>query len=506
MQAFLALAALVVAVSATPVQQKAAAYGRCGGRNHQGPKTCVAGFHCQVYNDWYAQCVPGAAASSAVPGSSRSTASITPSGTGSASAVWGSITLSTLATSINSSPIVIAPTATSSSAGASTTLQTKVANTTTTVDAYSSTAVDPVSASTTVAASSTAATGSYPTTSGTSFVIDGKTGYFAGTNTYWISFLTNNADVDLVMQHLQTSGLKILRVWGFNDVTATPSTGTVYFQSFANGEATINTGADGLERLDYVVKSAEAHGIKLIINFVNNWTDYGGMAAYFAYAGITDNTQWYNSTKAQTQYQAYIKAVVSRYTSSPAIFAWELANEPRCTGCELAVMTTWITETAAYIKSLDPNRMVTTGEEGFGLSTGDDGTYPYTTAAGGYSFETNCAIDNIDFCVYHLYPGSWAVSPEESWGNAWITNHAKACVAAGKPCLLEEYGAADIGATEPAWQATALAAAGTGGDLFWQYGDTLSTGQSPDDGFTVYYGTDLYTALVTDHVAAIDVA
>lgn len=41
----------------------------------------------------------------------------------------------------------------------------------------------------------------------------------------------------------------------------------------------------------------------------------------------------------------------------------------------------------------------------------------------------------------YLYPESWSV------GNAWITNHAKACAAAAKPCLL---------------------------DLFWQYGDALS--------------------------------
>lgn len=65
--------------------------------------------------------------------------------------------------------------------------------------------------------------------------------------------------------------------------------------------------------MDYVVKSAEAHGIKLIINFVKNWTDYGGMA-YFDWAGISDNTQWYTSTstKAQGHYQKYIQAVVSR--------------------------------------------------------------------------------------------------------------------------------------------------------------------------------------------------
>jgi len=43
---------------------------------------------------------------------------------------------------------------------------------------------------------------SYAKTSGHVFSINGVTEYFAGTNTYWIGFLTNNADVDLVMTHL----------------------------------------------------------------------------------------------------------------------------------------------------------------------------------------------------------------------------------------------------------------------------------------------------------------
>jgi mannan endo-1,4-beta-mannosidase len=53
-----------------------------------------------------------------------------------------------------------------------------------------------------------------PSVSGLKFNIDGTTGYFAGSNSYWIAFLTNNADVDLVMTHLKSSGLKVLRVWG----------------------------------------------------------------------------------------------------------------------------------------------------------------------------------------------------------------------------------------------------------------------------------------------------
>lgn len=72
------------------------------------------------------------------------------------------------------------------------------------------------------------------------------------------------------MSHLQTSGIKVLRVWGFNDVTQAPSGNTVYYQLLSASGSTINTGANGLQRLDYVVSSAAAHDIKLIINFVGD--------------------------------------------------------------------------------------------------------------------------------------------------------------------------------------------------------------------------------------------
>jgi mannan endo-1,4-beta-mannosidase len=62
----------------------------------------------------------------------------------------------------------------------------------------------------------------------------------------------------------------------------------------------INTGSNGLERLDYVVQSAEAHNISLIFNFVNNWSDYGGMAAYISYYGLSSDVDaWYASSAAQ---------------------------------------------------------------------------------------------------------------------------------------------------------------------------------------------------------------
>ena len=47
---------------------------------------------------------------------------------------------------------------------------------------------------------------SYVTTSGREFNIDGTIGYFMGTNTYWIGFLTNNDDIDLVMKDVAAVG------------------------------------------------------------------------------------------------------------------------------------------------------------------------------------------------------------------------------------------------------------------------------------------------------------
>ncbi|KAF1989027.1 glycoside hydrolase family 5 protein [Aulographum hederae CBS 113979] len=348
-------------------------------------------------------------------------------------------------------------------------------------------------------------TASFAKTANLQFDIDGASKYYPGTNSYWISFMTNDADVDSTFATLQENGLKILRIWGFNDVNEKPQEGTVYFQSFAGSEPVINTGADGLERLDYVVKSAEKHGIKLIINFVNNWTDYGGMAAYMKFFGgaqsadASNNSAWYTSTEAQAQYKKYIEAVVSRFKTSPTVLAWELANEPRCKGCDTSVIFNWASETSKYVKSLDPNHLVTLGDEGFGLE--GDGSYPYTYGEG-VDFVKNLGIKELDFGTFHLYPKSWGVSND--WGNGWVESHGAACAAAGKPCLFEEYGTeTDHCTVEQPWQKTAINTKAIAGDLFWQLGVDTSTGKTHDDGNTIYTNSEDWKCLVDNHGEAI---
>ncbi|KAL9113723.1 MAG: hypothetical protein Q9227_002168 [Pyrenula ochraceoflavens] len=426
------------------VYAQQSAYGQCGGTGWTGATTCVSGWTCVYSNPYYSQCLPGTA-SSAAPTTTKAPTTLSTS------------TKATSTASKTSTSASMKPTTTGTPSG-------------------------------------------FAHTDGTKFNIDGVSKYFAGTNSYWIGFLTNNADVDLVMSHLKTAGIKVLRVWGFNDVTTVPGSGTVYYQYLSKTGSTINTGANGLQRLDYVVQSAEAHDIKLIINFVNNWSDYGGMPAYVTAFGLANQQAWFTDTAAQAQYQKYISAVVARYKTSSAVFAWELANEPRCNGCSTDVIYNWAKTTSAYIKSLDSNHMVTLGDEGWNPSAGD-GSYPYTTGEG-VSFSRNLGISTLDFGTFHMYPGSWGVDAT-SFPPGWISSHGAACVAANKPCLLEEYGYNDDPSIMGPWQTDALKTTGVAGDMFWQDGDTLSTGQTSQDGNTIYYGTDLWTQLVTNHVAAI---
>ena len=47
---------------------------------------------------------------------------------------------------------------------------------------------------------------------------------------------------------------------------------------------------------------------------------------------------------------------------------------------------------------------------------------------------------------------------------------------------------------------------GIAGDQFWQWGENLSSGQTHNDGYTVYYGSGSaeYQCMVADHIAAIE--
>ena len=64
-------------IFATGVAAQSGAWGQCGGLNWSGATTCVPGYRCSFINDWYSQCVPGAAATTTLQTSTTAAATTT---------------------------------------------------------------------------------------------------------------------------------------------------------------------------------------------------------------------------------------------------------------------------------------------------------------------------------------------------------------------------------------------------------------------------------------------
>lgn len=250
----------------------------------------------------------------------------------------------------------------------------------------------------------------------------------------------------------------------------------------------------GIPRLDYAISAAERYGVKLVLPLLNNWDDLGGINSYTtAFGG--NSTSFYTDQKSQTASKNYIKFIVERYKKSSAIFAWELCNEPRCRGCPPSTIYNWASDISAYIKSLDPRHMVTLGDEGWFYPPEGDGSYAYSGYEG-VDFVRNLGIETLDYSTFHLYPDQWGYN--YSWGSEWILQHDAACQAAGKVCVLEEYGASsDMVANMQPWQETVLCnTTNIGYDSFWQFG---TSGVGATDEYSVFYKTSDYQVLAMQH-------
>ena len=320
-------------------------------------------------------------------------------------------------------------------------------------------------------------------TQGTRFMLDGSPFYYAGTNCYYLTFKSQEA-VDSVFKDAEAMGLKVIRVWGNLDVGV--KTGTtdsegkpvftnnndgpgekdgIYFQYFDKdlGKPVINEGKDGLQKLDYALYQAEKHGIKLLITFTNYWDAFGGMGQYVKWAqelGISGlkKDDFYTNETLKGWYKDYVNGLLNHtnpYTGrklkdEPSVFAWELANEPRCNTdaqCKDNILYNWAKEMSEYVKSVDPNHMVALGDEGF--YNKPYGYYnEYTTSnyafygAEGVDFEKLMTIDTLDFGTPHLYLDQWGMKHTGTGQDdlLWFKIHGETCAELGKPVILEEFG------------------------------------------------------------------
>ncbi|KAI1262783.1 hypothetical protein F5Y18DRAFT_418657 [Xylariaceae sp. FL1019] len=79
----------ICAVGAASAQQ--AAWGQCGGVGWTGATTCQSGYYCNSQNDYYSQCIPGTATTTAATSITTATATST-TGTGTTTESTGATT------------------------------------------------------------------------------------------------------------------------------------------------------------------------------------------------------------------------------------------------------------------------------------------------------------------------------------------------------------------------------------------------------------------------------
>lgn len=216
---------------------------------------------------------------------------------------------------------------------------------------------------------------------------------------------------------------------------------------------------ENFEGMDIVLQELEARGMQAVL-YLNNaweWTP-DGYASYLEKAGegkqphpavegyhayVDAMSRFAQNGKAVALFHEHVRNVVSRYSGSPAVFSWQICNEPRPfstskEACDAYVE--FLSNTAKLIKELDPRHLVSTGAEGaMGCNDGDLALW-----------ERSSECPEIDYLTIHIWPYNWRWVSEDgieegaatAIGNIgeYIRQHLNAASLTGKPIVIEEFG------------------------------------------------------------------
>jgi mannan endo-1,4-beta-mannosidase len=335
-----------------------------------------------------------------------------------------------------------------------------------------------------------------------------------GTNLYYLQQLLSYAQQDQdplaleavreVLDDLVCLSLPVARIWGFNDSKDGSSIRYSPEEGFRE---------EGLRGLDQAVWEAKRRGIRLVVPLVNNWGEYGGLPAYAAWAskafgGPYEHDDFYASPQMKQWWKDYAFMLMNRvntftgitYRDEPAILAWEIGNELRCSSCAGTTrLPDTIAELATFLKQIAPNQLVADGGDGF-----DDDPAPYVGLSNlyavrgddGASFSRLGRVDALDMLSYHFYPRNYGFSTARD-AEIWIERHQALAAVTGKVAYLGECGFvapdAERAASYDAWLRHLFELSGGQLGLFWQLSPA---GRSNNDGFAVYSRRDNATAWI----------
>ena len=298
------------------------------------------------------------------------------------------------------------------------------------------------------------------------FVKHGEPYYFIGTNFWYGPILASEGSggdrerLSRELDSLCAMGVRNLRVLVGSDGDRGVYTKVEPTLQYAPGKYN-----DSLLRgLDYFLVELGKRDMEAVLYLNNAWEWSGGYSQYLQWAGYGDiplpRVDGYNeyvdyvsdflkSDSAMGMFRRYVMDIVSRtntvtgkaYRDDPAIFSWQICNEPRPFGEEnKETFKTWLTETAEIIKAIDPNHMVSVGSEGkYGcevdLSLWEEiGRSPY-----------------IDYLNIHIWPFNWGwtsrddmndgtVEPAIALSLEYLDEHMEVARRLHKPLVVEEFG------------------------------------------------------------------
>ncbi|XP_020210953.1 mannan endo-1,4-beta-mannosidase 4 [Cajanus cajan] len=289
--------------------------------------------------------------------------------------------------------------------------------------------------------------------SGNHFVLNGKPYYLNGFNAYWLMNMasdpSSSSKVTTAFQQAAQQGLNVARTWAFND-------GGDKALQISPGSYNENV----FKGLDFVISEAGKNGVQVILSLVNNWNDFGGKNKYVQWAkergqNVNNDDDFFTHPVVKQYYKNHIKTVLTRkntitgliYKDDPAIFAWELMNEPRCQSDNSGKsFQDWVGEMGAYVKSIDNKHLLEIGLEGFyGESMPEKKQINPGGIEIGTDFISNNQVPEIDFATIHLYPDQWLSNSNETaqdiFGHKWVEAHIEdSNNVLKKPILLSEFG------------------------------------------------------------------
>lgn len=260
--------------------------------------------------------------------------------------------------------------------------------------------------------------------------------------------LSFREQVDREMLEARRVGLRVLRTWGYR--TDGLDTGD-WFTRVSDGGKAIEFNEAQYRKFDIIMDSARRHDIKVVIVLQNYWADFGGIKVTMEQLGSASRNRFFTDPTAKALFRQTIAHFAGRrnsvngalYRDDPALFAWELMNEPRMDGTyerefwdrDGRMLGAWLKEMSAYVHSLDPNHLIASGAEGhpfqgWGLPNEGFGTDPFPVMD----------QQHIDYFTIHFYPNRQQFRMTQPFATELLSAFVKTGHRRGKPVVLEEWG------------------------------------------------------------------